>query len=167
MNSNRGDSSRKERGVLARLLDCHERIRETIDEATRIGHAPSQADAVAVALEVARYFTRGLPMHTRDEEDSILPRLAGVGAVLDRVRAEHEEHEPMVQALVRACRDLVDRPTEWADLRPTVAEAAATLSPVMLRHLEGEERDLFPHLDRLDPTAQAHVLEEMDRRRRR
>jgi hypothetical protein len=167
MNTNRGHSKGNERGILARLLDCHARIRETIDEASRIGHAPSQREAVAVAEEVARYFMRGLPMHTRDEEDSIIPRLASVGTVLDRVRAEHQEHEPMVQALVRACRALVDSPMDWENLRPAVARAADALSPVMLNHLAGEERDLFPHLDLLDETARADVLEEMERRRRR
>jgi len=35
----------------------------------------------------------------------------------------------------------------------------------MVTHLLGEERDVFPHVERLDDAMQARILEEMDSRR--
>ncbi|HEX9400550.1 MAG TPA: hemerythrin domain-containing protein [Anaeromyxobacter sp.] len=53
------------------------------------------------------YFTEALPLHARDEEESVLPRLHGrdsaVDAELAAMEREHREHGPPLEVLVRAC----------------------------------------------------------------
>jgi iron-sulfur cluster repair protein YtfE (RIC family) len=167
MNTRRRTSD--ERGLLPRLLECHARIREMLADGSTIGELASSPDeARARAERLGRYFTRGLPLHTRDEEESLLPRLAGpeLSAALDRMHSEHLQHEPLVSALVTACRNLVQAPPERsAALVAAVASAAEALAPGMAAHLEEEERTLFPGIARLDDAAQTLILEEMDQRR--
>jgi|SRR5579859_3830687 len=82
--------------LIARLLECHSRIREMLTMASGIVAVGSADEARAVAERLGRYFTRGLPLHTRDEEESILPRLAAgpdLSIALDRMQREHVQHE--------------------------------------------------------------------------
>ncbi len=154
--------------LIARLLECHSRIREMLTMASGIVTVRSADEAREVAERLGRYFTRGLPLHTRDEEESILPRLA-VGpdllVALDRMQREHVQHESLVQELVTSCRDLIESPSRWQELSPAIAGAADTIAPGMVTHLLGEERDVFPHVERLDDAMQARILEEMEARR--
>src|SRR5690606_27503113 len=61
------------------LLECHERIRTFIDVAQRIATSPNAPpeEIREAATRVRRYFDEALPRHVADEEQSILPRLAG------------------------------------------------------------------------------------------
>lgn len=156
-------------GLLARLLECHTRIREMLAMGEAIAQLGSEEETMAAAERLGRYFTRGLPFHTRDEEESILPRLAAgapeLAGALDRMHREHVEQEPLVREVVGACRDLVDAPAHWEELRADVAVAARALAPVMTAHLLEEERDVFPGIERLGADEQARILEEMDARR--
>jgi iron-sulfur cluster repair protein YtfE (RIC family) len=154
-------------GLVARLLECHVRIREMLAMGQAIEQLGSADETVAAAERLGRYFTRGLPFHTRDEDESILPRLVDpeLAIALDRMHREHLEHEPLVQKVVASCRDLVDAPSRWRELRTVVAGAAGALSPIMATHLLQEERDLFPAVERLGDDVQARILEEMDARR--
>src|SRR5512137_1703443 len=91
------------------LLECHGRIRTFLAMARRLGEARGEpAEAVsAAAVQVHRYFTLALPLHARDEEDSILPRLRGrdprVDRELEAMVREHREHESPLGRLVGAC----------------------------------------------------------------
>lgn len=158
-----GESS----GLVPRLLECHVRIREMLAMGEAIEQLGSEEETMAAAERLGRYFTRGLPFHTRDEDESILPRLVApeLAGPLDRMHREHLEHEPLVREVVASCRDLVDAPAHWQELRTAVARATRALSPMMATHLREEERDLFPAIERLGDDVQARILEEMDERR--
>lgn len=153
--------------LLGRLLECHVRIREMLTMGQTIEELGSAEETTAAADRLGRYFTRGLPMHTRDEDESVLPRLVGpeFATALDRMHREHREHEPLVQEVVDSCRDLLDEPSGWQELRAIVAGASEALSPIMASHLLQEERDLFPGVQRLGDDVQARILEEMEMRR--
>ncbi len=137
------------------LQDCHGRIREFVAMARRIGEA-RDADPEAVreaARRVRRYFTEALPLHARDEEESVLPRLRGIDAALDRELAamarEHREHEEPLGRLVAACRSLEDEPSRLEALRQAVTAPAAELEAHFAVHLAREETVIFPALRRL------------------
>src|SRR5512132_579542 len=93
------------------LLECHDRIRSFLALARRVAQAgPAERDGVAeAAARVRRYFAEALPLHARDEEESILPRLRGrepaVDAELAAMEREHREHGPPLAALVAACAE--------------------------------------------------------------
>src|SRR5512143_2894636 len=81
------------------LLECHQRIRSFLGLAGRLAEAREEgAEAVAeAAFRVHGYFTLALPLHARDEEDSIAPRLSGrepaLDAELGTMVREHQEHQ--------------------------------------------------------------------------
>lgn len=101
-------------------------------------------------------------MHRRDQRaagdksSGLVPRLLECHV---RIR------EMLAMGAAVSCRDLVDAPTHWQELRAAVARAARALSPMMATHLLEEERDLFPAIERLGDDVQARILEEMDERR--
>ena len=86
---------------LGMLSDCHRRIERFLDVLIEITeHAQGaelnqeQRGALKTAL---RYFREAAPNHTRDEEDSLFPRMRTSGsprvrAVLARLDSLHEDH---------------------------------------------------------------------------
>ena len=85
---------------LGMLADCHRRVERFLSILCRVAErAPGRAlnqeerEAVEAALH---YFREAGPRHTRDEEDSLFPRLRAHGAKLvevDRLEGEHREAE--------------------------------------------------------------------------
>src|SRR5262249_17769314 len=99
----------------AMLRSCHDKLRRFLASAARLaGDEPaSEGDVRAAASAVARYFSEALPLHERDEDDTIAPRLAGdaalAGALAD-MTAQHGAMRPHVAALLDSCRRLRDAP---------------------------------------------------------
>lgn len=154
------------------LVDCHARIRHFVALARRIAErGPDDPSAVPdAARAVVRYFTLALPLHARDEEDSIVPRLRGREAALDTaldvMTGEHVEHEVPLAGLVAACRALADDPGRIAELAPEVGREAAWLERHFEAHLANEEAVIFPALRRLlDPAGDAALVAEIRGRR--
>ncbi len=154
------------------LLECHERIRAFLSLGRQIAEV-REASAAALeeaALRVLRYFSEALPLHARDEEESILPRLHGhdpaVDAALDAMVREHAEHEPPLRRLLDACRELVRDPLRHAALRHAVADAVEELERHFAEHLRREEEVVFPAMRRyLDAAANAAIVAEIRGRR--
>ncbi len=154
------------------LLECHERIRWFLALARRIAEAcPADQDAVPeAAASVRRYFTQALPLHARDEEESILPRLRGmdasVDAALDVMAREHVGHERPLRALVEACEALARDPVRHADLVPAIATATEELERHFAVHLRREEEVIFPAVRRLlDRSSDSEIVKEIRARR--
>jgi iron-sulfur cluster repair protein YtfE (RIC family) len=154
------------------LLECHERIRFFLAMARRLAEARGAApeEIAGTAGRVHRYFTQALPLHAEDEERSILPRLRGLDAEVDRELAamerEHAEHEGPLGALVGACAALAEAPGRHAALAPDVGAATAELERHFDAHLAREERVIFPALRRLlSPDADAAIVGEIRARR--
>lgn len=141
--------------AVALLLECHDRIRTFVALARRIAAArPDELAGVAeAAARVARYFTEALPLHARDEEESILPRLRGraedVDAALETMAREHREHEGPLDEVVAACGALARDPARLGELAPALARAAAALDAHFILHLRREEEIVFPAMRRL------------------
>ncbi len=154
------------------LVECHGRIRSFLATAARLGAARDEPhDAIAdAARQVRRYFTVALPLHARDEEDSILPRLRGRDPAVDRELAtmvrEHGEHEAPLLDLTEACAVLVAEPGRHAEVGPAVARAARELQLHFAAHLAREEDVVFAAVRRLlDPAADAEIVREIRGRR--
>ena len=158
--------------VVDLLMECHERIRHFIALAIRLANAenPSPDQIQDAAARVIRYFADALPLHVADEEESILPRLSGRAPDLDRalasVHREHSEHQTLLEALLRTCRDLEDAPEKLPELRHSLETTASTLQRDFLQHLDAEEKVVLPAIRQfLTLEEQTAILAELRARR--
>jgi len=153
------------------LLECHERIRSFLALARRIAEAgPSEPGVGEAAARVRRYFVEALPLHARDEEESIAPRLRGrdpaVDVELEAMAREHREHERPLAALVGTCDDIAGAPERHAKVAPHLARAVAELDHHFAEHLRREESVVFPAMRRLlDRAEDAAIMREIRERR--
>lgn len=138
-------------GLLDLLMACHTRIRRFSRLALTIGVRPDvpEAEVREVATQCLRYFTEALPLHVRDEEDSLWPRVAGKSAAIDaalaQMRAQHFAHGARVEALTEALRGVLADPKDLT-ARRRLAAAAGTVESDFEEHLQLEESTLFPFL---------------------
>ena len=154
------------------LLDCHQRIRSFVGLARRVAAADlvDEEPLREAAVALRRYFSEALPLHARDEEESVLPRLRGIDATLDaeldRMAREHAEHQGSVAALVEACSDLIAQPSRQLEIAAGLAATAEELEQHFAVHLRREEEVIFPAMRRLlDPAADLEIVREIRARR--
>lgn len=161
-------------GFVDLLLACHERVRSFSLLAQRLAGAPVNrpADIQDAAHRVRRYFGEALPLHARDEEETLLPRLAGqdvaLDAALERMSAEHRLHAPLLAELVRVCGLLELCPERLRSQREQLGAITSELVPALATHLEQEELVVFPAIPTLlarDPDVERQMLAELRARR--
>lgn len=139
------------------LVACHARIRRFKALALRLGSPEGRAAPAAEVTEAARtliaYFSRALPLHAQDEDESLAPRLRAAATVargsevsesLARMTAEHGPLEAAIAALVPLWSRLVTGPGEIAAMLPELGAAAATMDGLWTPHLAAEEAVIFP-----------------------
>jgi iron-sulfur cluster repair protein YtfE (RIC family) len=166
-----GNKGRK--GPLDMLERSHRRLEENLNQlraaAEAIAGGPATDADRATVCEVVEFFERSVTRHEADEEQSLFPRLRERGAidpVLDTLVDEHREHN----RLHRRLREITDT---WRDRPPTLDSAQHLLRLVVeiqdayARHLELEERQLFPAARELSTRALAEAADEMQARRGR
>jgi hemerythrin-like domain-containing protein len=163
-----GRRSREPGSMRDRLLDCHTRIRTFCTLARRLSEGGPPAALQDAARELERYFRIGLPLHVRDEDESVRPRLERLGdrtvvAALEAMSAEHVTADTALLALTEQWSAIAREPTD-ARCQAT-REAAVWLDGFLQRHLEAEEQRIFPALDRLPETEHAAIVVEMKARR--
>lgn len=151
--------------VVARLADCHARIRAHLAEARALASGEGGAEARrASASAVAAYFGRALPLHAEDEDRSIAPRLGSEHhALLARLARDHAEADAYLAALLPTWE-------RWsAGIDEAVSEAhvaiVTRLADRLEAHLAIEEAELFPAVEALAPELAARVIAEMHARR--
>lgn len=153
------------------LLACHARIRRFSGLARTLGLRKDLPDAeVREACDaVIRYFTQALPLHVADEEQSVLPRLLrcapALEPVLRQMEAQHAEHDPHLEALMRSLEALRGSPQD-ATIRAQVARDADVVARGYAEHLVMEEAILFPALRREVPIADQERMRDELRARR-
>jgi iron-sulfur cluster repair protein YtfE (RIC family) len=153
------------------LLACHERIRSFIALARAVGERSdaSAREVTEACLRVERYFTKALPLHVRDEEESLIPRLLGHSPELDRalltMKEEHVAHDHRLRALLCAVSAVGDEPGV-PEKRAELVAAADELRREFAEHLQLEEAVVFPAARRfLTLASQAEIMAELRRRR--
>jgi iron-sulfur cluster repair protein YtfE (RIC family) len=154
------------------LLECHVRIRHFVAMARRLGEAPGSApvEIADTAARVHRYFSQALPLHVRDEEDSLAPRLRGrdptLDAAIEVMEREHGEHTAALEALISAVGAIARDPERHAELAGEVTRAADDLARQFEAHLAREEAVVLPAVRRLlDAATDAAIVGEMRQRR--
>lgn len=136
--------------VVDLLLDCHERIRLFIELACRLSQIDTVSnDEVCDAAErIVRYFSESLPLHVADEEETVVARLTGrdpeLDAAIDGMQQEHVDHRSDLDSLLGNCRILTRSPERLPELRKSLSNAALSLRHQFVRHLEQEEKNIFP-----------------------
>ncbi len=153
------------------LYACHDRIRTFLRLAQTVGKGPDvpEEEIVDACLRIERYFTQALPLHVRDEEESLLPRVRGAVPELDRallaMHEQHEDHELALELLLEASAALRSDPLA-PDRLATLSAAAAELAPALTDHLRLEEASVFPALRHLlTENARQEILREIRARR--
>ena len=165
---------REQKGdVIDLLLECHGRIRTFVTMARATGESQGREahELVDACARVERYFTEALPLHVQDEEESLLPRLQGRRADVDRalasMHAQHEAHRPLLEAMLGAAGALRQSPGDPA-LLASLAGAARRLELDFQKHLDLEENLLFPAArELLEEAERADILGELRARRQR
>jgi iron-sulfur cluster repair protein YtfE (RIC family) len=154
------------------LLACHTRIRRFARLAFTVGARPElpEEEVKEAAAQCLRYFAEALPMHVRDEEDSLWPRLAGRSAAIDasmaQMRAQHFGHGVRLDALLAALLAVQQQPRDAAVHRQ-LAVAASALETDFEEHLLLEETELFPLLETaLTAEVRQVIVDELRARRR-
>jgi iron-sulfur cluster repair protein YtfE (RIC family) len=157
--------------IVELLLACHERIRRFSALACALAEAEDldEAEVAQAATAVVRYFAEALPLHVRDEEESVLPRLKGASAeldaALDRMHGEHEKHEPGLERLLQLCSELGRTPERQAELASELRACARELESAFEAHLAEEERVVLPAVRALPPAVRDKMLRELRARR--
>ena len=161
---------------LEMLSDCHRRIERFLAALLTVAQRKNgvelddmEKEALRSALE---YFRTSGPRHTADEEDSLFPRLkscAAASEALERIRALESDHETADRAHAEV--DLLgerwlDQGKLEADDARRMSELLETLSRLYARHIEVEDREIFPIAEKTLPASDiAGIGDEMARRR--
>lgn len=153
------------------LLGCHQRIRHFTKVALRIAQtfsAPSDERATA-AQSVLRYYTEALPLHEADENESLHPRLRRVlpeGALAeanDAMVQQHSEIDALVARLIPAWRELERDPQHP---QTDLLQQTEQLQQLWSSHLQLEEEQVIPAMQRFLPAADLRSIEAEMRARR-
>lgn len=164
-----GKRTPEERSMRDLLLDCHARIRKFCALARRLSEGGPTEQVCDGAAQLRRYFAIALPLHIRDEDESLRPRLEQLGdgalsSALDAMSGEHLAVDAPLAALIEEWDAIVREPTEARCI--ATYEPALWLERHLLAHLRDEEALVFPALDRLPRAQWDAIAGEMQARRR-
>ncbi len=156
------------------LLECHDRIRQHMRGAEALAGAAADDPAVSsTAAGVRRYFDVALPLHSRDEDESVAPRLVdavlcpGLEQSVAAMTRQHADIEAVLERLLPVWQRLVDEPAAIDEVRQPLVRDTERLAALWAEHLDLEEHAVFPLIaERLDPSARAAIVAEMRARRR-
>ncbi|WP_198374601.1 hemerythrin domain-containing protein [Neoroseomonas rubea] len=141
----------------------HARQRALLGHLERFARNPARPGRVAMARALAAWLAKDLPLHLRDEEESLFPRLPdGIAALVGTLAAEG-------RAAARQCAMLQADLLAIARGQPVPARflpAALHFAAAYRRHLAVEEADLLPAARRsLNTTERDAIAREMAARR--
>jgi len=154
------------------LRSCHAKMRQfsailvrTIDA----WHADeSHPQVPAAAASLGRYFREALPMHARDEDESISPRLVVAHPELAPMLAELEQGHVALQTLLPPVLAALDElAANGAPEDPELHEHVAALVEHLEAHAAMEERGWFRLFAELPEAERRAVRQEMAARRAR
>lgn len=135
--------------LVGALVECHDRVRRFVGLAITLSERTdlSPSDVTIGCAMIGRYFTTAFPLHVKDEEASILPRLRGrspsLDAALVRMHEQHEVHEAMLGRFCDLTGELRRNPLD-PRARSALASVARPLQLVLVDHLVAEEQIVFP-----------------------
>ncbi len=156
----------------ALLQWCHDRTRDCLGIAERLVTLDPnsvQAGEVAEACAIlGRHFTEVLPLHERDEIETVVPALSGHRSLdehLAMISNEHAVLQAIIAEITPIWARLDDDRAAFEVLRPGLRIATRRLIAIYELHLAREEEHVFPKLADLSAEVQATLLAEMRGRR--
>lgn len=159
---------------LGMLQDCHRRIENFLKVLSLVanrarGRALDKEEASAVEGAL-HYFRVGGSRHTDDEEVSLFPRLNAhpdaPGETLDLLENEHQHAEGLHYLVDRLFMTWVSQRTLRAEDQEQLSQTMTQLEQLYTRHIDVEERILFPAAAKvLSPEELAAIGDEFRRRR--
>jgi hemerythrin-like domain-containing protein len=138
--------------AIDRLLECHERIRRFISAATKLAslEARDPREIAAGATEIHHYFALAFRLHAEDEDELIVPRVLDAEgfeeaqAIAERLPREHLEMDAILGTLLPKWARIAEAPESLDAQRVALSAATSELRGLIERHLDAEERILFP-----------------------
>ncbi|HEY1802252.1 MAG TPA: hemerythrin domain-containing protein [Terriglobales bacterium] len=167
------ESSSRNEDAASMLLGCHQRIRHFTEVALRLAEksATPPAERATAAQSVLRYYTEALPFHEADENDSLHPRLQRVlpvGVLADANETmvrQHTEIDALVANLILEWRAMANNPSQE---NPSLLPRTQRLQELWTSHLQLEEEQVIPAMQKFLPAADLRSMEaEMRARRQR
>jgi iron-sulfur cluster repair protein YtfE (RIC family) len=156
------------------LAACHERVRHFTTVALRLARSSKAAPRLILDTVSAlrRYFGSALPVHERDEEDCVIPRLLEVrpGRALEhalgRMAGDHRAIDESLSRLDSLWARVAARPADLTALGDELHSRALSLSSLFEGHLQLEEETIFPALTELlpEPTRKQMLRDIRERR---
>ena len=132
--------------VIHRALVRDARLLALVSAGWLDGPSPTAAQLRAVADHFDHYFAL-LHHHHEGEDEIIWPAVVESGggeqATLDALTADHRLLDPLLARLPGSLHELADRPTDRG-LTAELARDTAQLADLLERHIDTEERNLFP-----------------------
>ncbi len=154
---------------LGLLSDCHRRVEMfmgVLKAAAALDGRQLNGDEKRSLDNALRYFREAAPKHTADEEESLFPRMRQTGSAeaqialdeLARLEADHRWADPLHARV----DELGQKWLAAGSLRPadTTAfnEAVAQLAAMYTRHIEVEEKVVFPAASHCLPKDEQHRI---------
>ncbi|MBK9169170.1 MAG: hemerythrin domain-containing protein [Bryobacterales bacterium] len=127
---------------LDHLVACHRRIEERLDTLERAAAhlAGRRGEALAAIRNACAFLESSGAIHTRDEEESLFPRLPAQAEPLVRtLAAEHEEAERLYGIL----KDLVNRIEAGETLDAEYRSVVGPLVALYREHIRREDSELI------------------------
>jgi hemerythrin-like domain-containing protein len=158
-------NARREAGFddpLGLLSDCHRRIEQFLDQLRTLAERPAgtlNEEERATAENALRYFTEAAPRHTRDEEDSLFPRLRSVAEgddsgraaparaaaeAVTRLEEDHRRAEADHAAVDALFRRWIEDGRLPGPERERLLRLLADLSESYRVHIAAEDGEVFP-----------------------
>lgn len=154
---------------LEHLMACHRRIEERLATLERAGAAfgEKRDEALAAIRSAFAFMESNGAIHTRDEEESVFPRLRGrltaeESALVEELEEDHAEAERRYEKL----KSVVKRLEAGEEVSGEYRQAAGALCALYRRHIEVEDAKLVDVARReLSGEQLAVIADEMKRRR--
>jgi iron-sulfur cluster repair protein YtfE (RIC family) len=155
------------------LLKCHERIRHFTTVSLRFAHSAHASPRLVrdAASALRRYFGTALPLHERDEEDCITPRLLESRSgpqlehVLARMAGDHRAIDETLAKLDELWARVMTQPSALATVGEPMHALARSLASLFESHLQLEEEKIFPAIALLPEATRKILLGEIRDRR--
>ena len=158
---------------LGLLSDCHRRVERFLKILEIVGQEapenwlPTHYDeGLHNALN---YFRDAAPKHTRDEEDSLFPRITQdqkASEIIERLEDDHALSDPYHQEIEELGRRWLSQGHLSVNQRRRFTECVAELTVLYQEHIRIEDEELFPLAATiLDEQSIKEIGEEMAARR--
>jgi iron-sulfur cluster repair protein YtfE (RIC family) len=143
------------------LLAYHERF--LVEGQRLVTFAPTLAQhgldeaAAAQALRLAEWYESAMPLHHRDEERALFPRIVNrsflIDGMIERLALDHDE----IEAAWGQLAPLLRHPEQIANPK-RLSQVAHPFEKLLREHIVRENEDFFPKLETFLPSDRRHDI---------